>query len=258
VDVTEAGRAIEVRDLVVVRGGRAVLDGVCLGVAAGTVTGLLGPSGAGKTTLMRAVVGVQRVRSGQVNVLGRPAGSAELRSRIGYLTQAPAVYGDLTVAENLRYFAAVTGAGDRRITAAGLADLVESLRIGDLTGRVVDRLSGGQRARVSLAVALVGDPEILVLDEPTVGLDPLLRRDMWHLFHRLAAAGRTLLVSTHVMDEARRCTDLLLLHDGRLLAAGPPGEIAGSARADAVEDAFVRLVEAHRHTVRAEREEVAR
>jgi ABC-2 type transport system ATP-binding protein len=229
--------AVEVAGLVVVRGGRPVLDGVSLGVAAGTVTGLLGPSGAGKTTLMRAVVGVQRVTSGRVQVLGHPAGAAGLRSRIGYLTQAPAVYGDLSVAENLRYFAAVTGAPSSRIP-----ELLRSMRIADLSGRVVDRLSGGQRARVSLAVALVGDPELLVLDEPTVGLDPLLRRDLWDLFHRLAAGGRTLLVSTHVMDEARRCTDLLLLHDGHLLAAGPPDTIAGSANADAVEDAFLRLV----------------
>jgi len=235
------------RDLVVVRGGRVVLDGVTLEVAAGTVTGLLGPSGAGKTTLMRAVAGVQRITSGTVEVLGAPAGSAGLRSRIGYLTQAPAVYGDLTVAENLRYFAAVTGAGARRV-----AEVLDAVQVGELRGRVVDRLSGGQRARVSLAVALVGDPEVLVLDEPTVGLDPLLRRDLWHLFHRLAGDGRTLLVSTHVMDEARRCTDLALLHEGRVLATGPPHSIAGSAGADAVEDAFIDLVES-RERVRAGR-----
>jgi ABC-2 type transport system ATP-binding protein len=239
-----AEAAVELRDLVVVRGGRPVLDGMSLHVGAGTVTGLLGPSGAGKTTLLRAIVGVQRIASGRVRVLGCPAGAAELRSRIGYLTQAPAVYGDLSVAENLRYFAAVTGAGRGRI-----AELLESLRIADLSRRVVGHLSGGQRARVSLAVALVGDPELLVLDEPTVGLDPLLRRDLWDLFHRLAADGRTLLISTHVMDEARRCTDLLLLHDGRLLAAGPPDTVAGSADADAVEDAFLRLVEAREPAV---------
>jgi ABC-2 type transport system ATP-binding protein len=204
--------AVDVRDLVAVRGGRVVLDGVRLRVAAGTVTGLLGPSGAGKTTLLRA--------------------------EIGYLTQAPAVYGDLTVAEHLRYFAAVTRAGRGRV-----GELADSLRIGELMGRVVDRLSGGQRARVSLAVAMVGDPRVLLLDEPTAGLDPLLRRDLWRLFHQLAAEGRTLLVSTHVMDEARRCGELVLLHEGRLLAAGPPQVIAGSAGADAVEDAFVRLVE---------------
>jgi len=177
------------------------------------------------------------------------------------------VYGDLSVAENLRYFAAVAGAGQDRV-----AGLLESLRIADLSRRRVDHLSGGQRARVSLAVALVGEPELLVLDEPTVGLDPILRRDLWDLFHGLAAAGRTLLVSTHVMDEARRCTDLLLLHEGRLLAAGPPGTIAGPvagpgagsgggsvagpggsvagpAGADAVEDAFLRLVEAREPAV---------
>jgi ABC-2 type transport system ATP-binding protein len=142
------------------------------------------------------------------------------------------------VDENLRYFAAMTGAGRERIT-----DLADSLQIGELRGRVVDRLSGGQRARVSLAVAMVADPQVLLLDEPTAGLDPLLRRDLWHVFHRLAAEGRTLVVSTHVMDEARRCTELVLLHEGRLLAAGPPRAIAGSADADAVEDAFVHLVE---------------
>jgi ABC-2 type transport system ATP-binding protein len=240
------GNAIEVRDLVVVRGGRAVLDGVTLGVRAGAVTGLLGPSGAGKTTLMRVLAGVQRVHAGDALVLGRPAGSDRLRARIGYLTQEPAVYGDLTVDENLRYFAAVTGsaAGSGPGTGAGsLADLTAALRIGDLRRRVVGRLSGGQRARVSLAVALLGGPDVLLLDEPTAGLDPLLRRELWHLFHDLAAAGRTLLVSTHVMDEARRCDDLVLLHEGRLLAAGTPRSIAGSTGADAVEDAFIGLVE---------------
>jgi ABC-2 type transport system ATP-binding protein len=185
---------------------------------------------------------VQRVASGAVHVLGRPAGSADLRSRIGYLTQAPAVYGDLTVRENLGYFAAVAAADRPRLN-----ELVERLRLGDLTARVVDRLSGGQRARVSLAVAMIGDPAVLVLDEPTVGLDPLLRRDVWQLFHQLAAEGRTLVVSTHVMDEARRCTHLLLLHDGRLLATGTPQSIAGLAGTGAgdaadVEEAFIRLV----------------
>jgi ABC-2 type transport system ATP-binding protein len=230
--------AVEVHDLVVVRGGVPVVDGVSATIAPGTVTGVLGPSGAGKTTLMRAIVGVQRITAGEVRVLGRPAGSADLRSDVGYLTQAPAVYGDLTVRENLGYFAAVAGADRDRI-----ARLVSRMRLDGLTGRRVDRLSGGQRARVSLAVAMIGDPAVLVMDEPTVGLDPLLRRDLWHLFHRLAAGGRTLLVSTHVMDEARRCTDLMLLHEGRLLAQGTPRSIVRHAGAEDVETAFIRLVE---------------
>ncbi len=188
---------VEVRGLVVVRGRRRVLDGLDLDLGGG-VTGLLGPSGCGKTTLMRALVGVQRVESGTVTVLGEPAGSAPLRDRVGYVTQAASVYDDLTVAENLQFFAAVLG--------VGTAEVERSLTAVDLAGehdQVVGRLSGGQRSRVSLAVALLKEPDVLVLDEPTVGLDPVLRRDLWALFHRLAAAGAAVLVSSHVMDEAR-------------------------------------------------------
>ena len=173
------------------------------------MTGLLGPSGSGKSTLIRAIVGVQRVAGGSVRVLGEPAGARQLRSRIGYMTQAPSVYGDLTVRENLRFFARVLGAGPDAVERA-----IEDVSLTGFGDRVVDRLSGGQRARVSLATALLGSPELLVLDEPTVGLDPVLRRDLWQLFHALATEGRTLLVSSHVMDEADRCDHLLLLREG--------------------------------------------
>jgi ABC-2 type transport system ATP-binding protein len=232
------GPAVLARGLRVVRGGRPVLHDVDVEVRRGSVTGLLGPSGCGKSTLMRAVVGVQLVRAGTVQVLGLPAGSPALRDRVGYVTQAPSVYGDLTVRENLRYFAAVLGA------PAGDADRVlHDVGLLPVAGSRVDRLSGGQRARVSLATALLGTPELLVLDEPTVGLDPVLRRDLWAIFADLAARGVTLLVSSHVMDEAERCSRLLLMRDGRLLADDTPAALLERTGRSSVEDAFLALVE---------------
>ena len=229
---------VEVDHLRVSRGGRLVLPDVSLTVGRGSVVGLLGPSGGGKTTLLRSIVGVQVVESGTVRVLGEPAGSPSLRARVGYVTQAPSVYADLTVRANLTYFArlvgAPAGAVDQAVQAVDLADHVDDR---------VDRLSGGQGARVSLAAALVGDPELLVLDEPTVGLDPVLRRDLWELFHRLARRGRTLLVSSHVMDEATRCDRLLLLREGGLLADLTPGELLATTGAADAEQGFLRLIE---------------
>ena len=233
--------AVDIRDLRVVRGGQTVLHDVSAQVPTGSVTGLLGPSGCGKTTLMRCVVGVQKIAGGQVRVLGTAAGSAALRDRVGYVTQAPSVYADLSVMENLRYFAAVLGAPsedpERVVAAVGLEGK-ESAR--------VDRLSGGQRARVSLAAALLGTPKVLVLDEPTVGLDPVLRAELWTLFHRLAEGDDavTLLISSHVMDEASRCTRLLLMREGRILASDTPRALLERTGADDIEGAFLALVEA--------------
>ncbi|MGZ8717245.1 MAG: ABC transporter ATP-binding protein [Gaiellaceae bacterium] len=222
----------------VVRGGNVVLPELSCDVASGLVTGLLGPSGSGKSTLIRAIVGVQRVAGGSVEVLGRPAGAKELRARVGYMTQAPSVYGDLTVRENLRFFARVLGAAPDAVDRAiGEVDLQQE------AGRVVARLSGGQSARVSLAAALLGRPDVLVLDEPTVGLDPVLRRDLWELFHELAQRGTTLLVSSHVMDEADRCDSLLLIREGRLLAQATPDELRARTGSQELDDAFLRLIE---------------
>jgi ABC-2 type transport system ATP-binding protein len=229
--------AVEVDRLHVVRGGRDALDGITLAVAQGTVTGLLGPSGSGKSTLMRTIVGTQVVASGSVTVLGEPAGSPSLRRRVAYTTQSPAVYADLTVRENVRYFARLVGAPQ-----AQADEVVEVVGLGEDAGSVVSRLSGGQHSRVSLATALVGRPELLVLDEPTVGLDPLLRRDLWATFHRLAADGATLLVSSHVMDEAERCDDLLLVRSGQLLAQGAASEIRARTGTSTMDDAFLALV----------------
>jgi ABC-2 type transport system ATP-binding protein len=228
---------IEVRDLVVVRGSREVLPGISLDVTAG-VTGLLGPSGCGKTTLMRALVGAQRLRSGAVEVLGEPAGSAPLRTRVGYVTQAASVYDDLMVAENLTFFARVLG-----VERSSAEEAVASVGLADHRDQVVGRLSGGQRSRVSLAVALLGSPDLLVLDEPTVGLDPVLRRDLWGLFHRIAEGGAAVLVSSHVMDEAERCDRLLLMREGRIIADGTPEQIRTQTGADDIEQAFLHLVE---------------
>jgi ABC-2 type transport system ATP-binding protein len=230
--------AVEVSDLIVERGGAAVLRGISLSVAGGRITGLLGPSGCGKSTLMRAIVGVQLVQSGTVEVLGEPAGSRSLRPRVGYLTQAPSVYGDLSVRDNLRYFARVLGADDARV-----AEVTETVGLEQQSNALVARLSGGQRARVSLATALLGEPELLVLDEPTVGLDPVLRRDLWNTFRELADAGATLLVSSHVMDEADRCDDLVLMRDGRVLACEPRPALLERTGTDDVEVAFLTLVE---------------
>ena len=232
------GPAVRVKGLRVVRGGNVVLPDLSCEVEGGRVTGMLGPSGSGKSTFLRTVVGVQRVAGGTVEVLGRPAGSPALRARVGYMTQAPSVYGDLTIRENLRFFARVLGAPGSAVQKA--IDEVSLIEFGD---RVVNRLSGGQRARVSLAAALLGSPELLVLDEPTVGLDPVLRRDLWTLFHQLASDGRTLLVSSHVMDEADRCDALLLLRDGRLLAQDTPAAIRARTGAEQLDEAFLRLVE---------------
>jgi ABC-2 type transport system ATP-binding protein len=229
--------AVEVRDLVVDRGGRRVLHGISCAIPAGTVTGLLGPSGSGKTTLIRAVVGGQIVKSGTVTVLGRPAGSADLRRRVGYVTQAPSVYADLSVRENARYFATLYGLGaaeaDRAVADVGLADAA---------GQLVGNLSGGQRSRASLACAMIGRPDVLLLDEPTVGQDPVLRADLWGKFHALADQGTTLLVSSHVMDEAARCDRLLLIREGRLIGDGTPAAIRDEAGTEDLEDAFLRLI----------------
>jgi ABC-2 type transport system ATP-binding protein len=236
--------AVTVSDLVVDRGSRRVLKGLSFAVPTGQVTGLLGPSGSGKTTLMRALVGVQKVHSGEVTVLGEPAGSPGLRARVGYVTQSPSVYEDLSVRENVRYFAALYGMGAREAEAA-----LRDVGLGDHAGQLVRDLSGGQRGRASLACALVGCPELLVLDEPTVGLDPVLRVELWERFHALAAAGTTLIVSSHVMDEAGRCDRLLLLRDGDLLADETPGRLRATSGTDDLEEAFLSLIR--------DREEVA-
>jgi len=223
--------------LFLVRGKREVLHSLDLQVSSGSITGLLGPSGCGKTTLMRAIVGTQIVESGEVRVLGDLAGSVALRRRVGYVTQSPSVYGDLTVTRNVQYFGALYGKSNADVAAA--VDAVGLRRYADQTAA---DLSGGQRGRVSLACALVASPDVLILDEPTVGLDPVLRVELWERFADLARSGTTLLVSSHVMDEADHCAELILMRDGHLLAQLSPDELRAKTRCERLEDAFLELI----------------
>ncbi|MEU7633646.1 ABC transporter ATP-binding protein [Nocardia sp. NPDC049220] len=228
---------VDVRNLRVVRGGRKVLHDVSLTIPRGSITGLLGPSGCGKTTLMRSIVGTQIVESGDVSALGLPAGSAALRHRIGYVTQAPSIYSDISVRENVAYFAALYGR-DRD----AVDDAVAAVGLGPHARQRGDELSGGQQTRASLACALVAQPELLILDEPTVGLDPVLRVDLWKQFRELASSGTTLLVSSHVMDEADHCDRLLLMREGRLLAQLSPDELRAETGEQNLETAFLTLI----------------
>ncbi|MGW0861498.1 ABC transporter ATP-binding protein [Streptomyces sp. NPDC002611] len=238
--------AVQAKNLTVTRGPRKVLHNLAFTVPRGQITGLLGPSGCGKSTLMRSIVGTQAKITGTLDVLGHPAGHPTLRTRIGYVTQAPSVYDDLTVRQNLDYFAAILDPGrsaaDRR--AENVTRAIADVDLTTHTDALAGNLSGGQRNRVSLAVALLGTPELLVLDEPTVGLDPVLRRDLWNLFHDIATSrGATLLVSSHVMDEAERCHRLLLMREGELLADDTPDALRTRTSTETVEEAFLHLVD---------------
>ncbi|WP_159327315.1 ABC transporter ATP-binding protein [Streptomyces tendae] len=238
--------AVHAEELTVVRGSRTVLRGLGFTVPRGRITGLLGPSGCGKSTLMRAIAGTQAKVAGTLDVLGRPAGHPSLRTRIGYVTQAPSVFDDLTVRQNLAYFAEILAPG-RAAADRRREDVTRVVADVDLTTHadaLAGNLSGGQRSRVSLAVALLGAPELLVLDEPTVGLDPVLRRDLWALFHSITAErGATLLVSSHVMDEAERCHRLLLMREGEVLADDTPDALRTRTDSETVEEAFLHLVD---------------
>ncbi|NEV88681.1 ABC transporter ATP-binding protein [Streptomyces tendae] len=238
--------AVHAEDLTVVRGSRTVLRGLGFTVPRGRITGLLGPSGCGKSTLMRAIAGTQAKVAGTLDVLGRPAGHPSLRTRIGYVTQAPSVFDDLTVRQNLAYFAEILDPG-RAAADRRREDVTRVVADVDLTTHadaLAGNLSGGQRSRVSLAVALLGAPELLVLDEPTVGLDPVLRRDLWALFHSITAErGATLLVSSHVMDEAERCHRLLLMREGEVLADDTPDALRTRTDSETAEEAFLHLVD---------------
>ncbi len=229
--------AVSINHLRVIRGKRPALHDFSVDIAQGTITGLLGPSGCGKSTLMRCIVGTQVVTSGTVTVLGHPAGSAPLRHQVGYLPQHPAIYDDLRIVDNVRYFASLYGYDARTAD-----DAIERVGLTDHRTAHCGNLSGGQRTRASLACALVCQPAVLVLDEPTVGLDPVLRVDLWAEFTELARAGTTLLISSHVMDEADHCRDLLLMRDGRLIADITPNRLREDTGCTSLEEAFLSMI----------------
>ena len=232
---------LEVSNLRVVRNRNEILKSISFRAVPGELIGLLGPSGSGKSTLMRSLLGVQAITGGSAGILDSPAGSPSLRGRLGYMAQSSAVYLDLTVEENIRYFAGVLVQ-----PLAEVARVMDVVALSDYSHRLVSSLSGGECARVSLGVALLGSPPVLILDEPTVGLDPILRRDLWHTFGELADTGATVIVSSHVMDEAARCARLLLLRDGTLLFDGTPTSLLAASKATGYDEAFERLIEGDR------------
>jgi ABC-2 type transport system ATP-binding protein len=212
--------AVVMRDARIVRGGVEIVPSLTLEIPAGSVFGMVGPSGSGKTTIMRTILGLTRLAGGSATVLGLPAGDAALRSRIGYMPQGSGVYPDLSGRENLQFYASIYRAPGRRIDE--VLDLMDLVRIAD---RPLSTYSGGEVQRVGLAMALMHQPELLVLDEPTVGLDPRIRRTLWDQFRAWADDGTTLIVSTHVMDEAERCHQIAFINNGQLVTAGTPDEL---------------------------------
>lgn len=219
----------------------AALADLSVRLPEGKIIGVIGPSGAGKTTLIRSIVGRQKISSGSIRIFDIPAGSKELRRTTTYMTQTSSAYGDLTVAQNLAYFAVMVGI-PRSMIAAEVTRLTETVDLTAQKNQRVEKLSGGQKQRVSLAIALIGKPKLMVLDEPTVGLDPVLREDLWSLFHRLSKQGSTLLISSHVMDEAERCDELLLIRNGSLLAHGSPKQLCQQTQTHSVQECFLKLV----------------
>jgi ABC-2 type transport system ATP-binding protein len=236
------GAAVQLKNVSVVLGGYyQALKHVSVDLPAGRVVGFIGPSGAGKTTLIRSIVGRQKLSGGSITINGLPAGSVKLRSQMSYMTQEVSVYNDLTVQENLRYFATMFGLPRKEMSEA-ISSILQTVDMSDHAGQLVGKLSGGQKQRVSLAIALIGYPKVMVLDEPTVGLDPVLREQLWQLFRELATQGTTLIISSHVMDEAERCDDLLLIRNGELLAHGSPKALCQQTGTHSVEDSFLKLV----------------
>ena len=236
----EASRqpTFDVVNLCVKRQHDEILKSISFSAAPGELIGLLGPSGSGKSTLMRALLGVQAITSGSVQVLQSPPGSPSLRGQIGYMAQNSAIYVDLTVEENLRYFAGVLHQPSSEVTR-----VEEVVALTSFSNRLVSSLSGGERTRVSLGIALLGSPPVMILDEPTVGLDPMLRRDLWRTFEDLTATGATVMVSSHVLDEAARCARLLLLRNGSILFDNSPAQLLSVAGCTSYDSAFERLIE---------------
>ena len=229
--------AINCSQLNIRRGKAHILRELSVVIPSGVIMGLLGPSGSGKTTLMRAIAGLQKIDSGMITVLDLPAASKSLRQLIGYSTQSASVYSDLTCLQNIRYFASLYSHNEKTPQ-----EILEDVDLSKNSHQMASSLSGGERARLALATTLVGTPELLILDEPTVGLDPVLRVQLWELFNKLAAQGKTLLVSSHVMDEADSCHQLILLREGQVLAVGTPAQLREMTGKNRMDEVFISLI----------------
>lgn len=234
--------AVKIDNLDVILGKKlTALKDVSISLPMNKIIGFIGPSGAGKTTLIRSIVGRQKLAKGTISVFGIAAGSKELRSMVSYMTQEVSAYGDLTVYENLEYFSTMLGLKRNEIKPE-IQRLLKTVDLHPQSTQLVQKLSGGQKQRVSLAIALIGKPKLMVLDEPTVGLDPLLRDELWRLFRTLASEGTTLIISSHVMEEAERCDELLLLRYGEVLAQGSPNQLCERTNTKSVEQSFLKLI----------------
>jgi len=219
-------------------GKQQVLYDINARIPAGQIYGLLGPSGCGKTTLVRIIAGILEASSGQVSVLGRKMPNLPMMQRIGYMAQSDALYTALCAEDNLRFFAALYGL-PRKSLKSRMREVMELVNLGDQLKKPVMAYSGGMKRRLSLALALLHAPPILLLDEPTVGIDPLLRQDIWRELHKLAAAGATIVVTTHVMDEAEKCHQLAMMREGRLIAQGSCAQLLAEAGTASIEEAFI-------------------
>ncbi|MDR1604856.1 MAG: ABC transporter ATP-binding protein [Gracilibacteraceae bacterium] len=236
--MSEVGIALENVDLFF--GSNQVLRRVDLRIPQGAVCGLLGPSGCGKTTSVKVAAGILRASAGRAFVLGQPMPDLALMARIGYMAQSDALYLNLTAAENIEFFGALYGLRSRELRRRA-EEVMDMVKLSADLKKPVRLYSGGMKRRLSLALAVLHHPPVLILDEPTVGIDPLLRQDIWLRLHEMAREGVTILVTTHVMDEAEKCDRLAMMREGLLLATGTPAEICALAGADSIERAFLRL-----------------
>ena len=229
--------SISIKRVSVEKSDRNVLDGLDIELPSGVAIGLLGPSGSGKTTLMRSIAGLQKLNTGEIKIFQQAAGTKALRKVISYSTQAASVYNDLTSEENLNFYASLHKVNERSVS-----EILELVKLTKVKKQLARTLSGGERTRLALATALVGAPDLIILDEPTVGLDPVLRKELWQIFRHLTSSGKTLLISSHVMDEAENCDFIVLMRDGKFIAKGSAAELKAMTGKEEMEEVFISLV----------------
>ena len=219
-------------------GKQQVLKNIRLDIQEGEIFGLLGPSGAGKTTLVKQLVGLDLPSSGEIYLFQEKMPSLKLIERVGYMAQSDALYGELSAKENLQFFASLYGLKGKK-QKQRINEVMEIVQLTDHLTKLVSNYSGGMKRRLSLAISLLHKPKLLILDEPTVGIDPVLRKSIWKTFHNLKKNGTTIIVTTHVMDEADKCDRLGLMRDGSLIAVGTPKELKEQTNSETIEEAFL-------------------